>query len=206
MPRRPRIEFWFDYSSLYTYPALMRIEALADAHGVDVDWRPFLLRPVFSRIGWAGPPLFVHEAKGNYTWRDLERRCRLHGLRFQRPPVFPLPSLRPLRVATLGIGQPWLGEFSRQVMHAGFAEGRAIDSDEVLRPILSGLGLDVDALLAGAVSDANKAALRAHTDAAIARGVFGAPTMFAGREMFWGDDRVEEALAWARGGNDADPP
>src|SRR5690606_9895543 len=151
-------------------------------------------------------PLFVHEAKGHYTWRDLERRCRLHGLRFQRPPVFPLPSLRPLRVATLGIGQPWLGEFSRQVMHAGFAEGRAIDSDEVLRPILSGLGLDADALLAGAVSDANKAALRAHTGAAIARGVFGAPTMFAGREMFWGDDRVEEALAWARGGNDADPP
>jgi 2-hydroxychromene-2-carboxylate isomerase len=76
----------------------------------------------------------------------------------------------------------------------------------VLRPILSGLGLDADALLAGAVSDANKAALRAHTDAAIARGLFGAPTMFAGREMFWGDDRVEEALAWARGGNDADPP
>jgi len=205
MQQRPRIGIWFDYSSLYSYPAVMRVEALADAHGVDVDWRPFLLGPVFRRIGWSGPPLFVHEAKGDYSWRDIERRCRLHGLRFQRPPVFPLPSLRPLRVATVGVGQPWLGEFSRQVMHAGFAKGRAIDSDEVLRPILSGLGLDPDAVLADAASDATRAALRARTDEARERGVFGAPMVFVGREMFWGDDRLEDAMAWASGGGDADP-
>ena len=205
MDPRPRIEFWFDFTSTYSYPAAMRVEALAAAHAVEVDWRPFLLGPVFRRIGWDGPPLFVHQAKGDYVWRDMARRCRLHGLPFRRPPVFPLPSLRPLRVATVGVGQPWLGEFSRQVMHAGFAKGRAIDSDEVLRPILSGLGLDPDAVLADAASDANKAALRARTDEAAARGIFGAPMVFVGREMFWGDDRLEDAMAWATGGGDADP-
>lgn len=197
MPQRPRIAFWFDYSSLYSYPALMRVEAAAAARGVEVDWRPFLLGPVFRQIGWDGLPLFVHRAKGEYTWRDIERRCRLHGLPFLRPPVFPLPSLRPLRVATLGVGKPWLGEFSRRVMRAGFAEGRAIDSDEVLRPILSDLGLHADALLAAAATDAARDSLRSRTAKACARGIFGAPTLFAGDEMFWGDDRLEDAIAWA---------
>ena len=205
MPHHARIEFWFDFTSTYSYPAAMRVEALAGAHGVAVDWRPFLLGPVFRRIGWDGPPLFVHQAKADYVWRDLARRCRLHGLPFRRPGVFPLPSLRPLRIATLGVGQPWIGRFCRQVMHAGFGEGRAIDSDEVLRPILHGLGLDPDAVLADAASDANKAALRARTDEAAARGIFGAPMVFVGREMFWGDDRLEDAMAWATGGGDADP-
>lgn len=206
MDPRPRIELWFDFTSTYSYPAVMRIEALAGAHGVEVDWRPFLLGPVFRRIGWEGPPLFVHQAKADYVWRDLERRCRLHGLPFRRPAVFPLPSLWPLRIATLGVDQPWIGGFCRQVMHAGFGEGRAIDSDGLLRAILQGLGLDPDAVLADAVSDANKAALRTRTDEAAARGIFGAPMVFVGSEMFWGDDRLEDAMAWASGGGDAHPP
>ena len=87
MPHHARIEFWFDFTSTYSYPAAMRVEALAGAHGVAVDWRPFLLGPVFRRIGWDGPPLFVHQAKADYVWRDLARRCRVHGLPFRRPSV-----------------------------------------------------------------------------------------------------------------------
>lgn len=206
MDRRPGIEFWFDFTSTYSYPALMRVEPLARAHGLDVHWRPFLLGPVFRDMGWEGPPLFIHRAKADYVWRDLERRCRLHGLPFTRPPAFPLRSVLPLRIATLGSGQPWLGAFCRRVMEAGFAHARAIDSAEVLAPILRELGLEPGDVLARAAADANKAALRARTEEAAARGVFGAPMVFVGREMFWGDDRLEDAMAWASGGGDADPP
>lgn len=204
MSSRPGVEFWFDFTSLYSYPAVMRVEALAQAHGRSVLWRPFLLGPVFRALGWQGPPLFVHSAKGDYAWRDVARRCRLHGLPFQRPPAFPMPSVLALRVATLGVDAPWIGAFCREVMRVGFGEARAIDSEDVLGSILRGLGLAPGEVLARATSDSNKAALRARTEEATARGIFGAPMTCVDGEMFWGDDRLEEAMAW-EGGDDADP-
>lgn len=207
MSERGVLEVWFDFASNYCYPAVMRVEAMAGARGVDLRWRPFLLGPVFRAMGWDGSPLFAHEAKGRYVWRDMERRCRLHGLPFRRPGVFPRRSLLPMRIATLGVEQPWVGAFCRGVMQANFVHDREIDSDEAMRVLLTELGLPADGLLAAATTDANKAALRFRTDEARARGIFGAPMLLAGGEMFWGDDRLEEAVAWAAdGGDDAHPP
>lgn len=198
------LEFWFDFASNYCYPALMRVEALAAAQDVVVHWRPFLLGPVFRAMGRGEAPLFEHPAKGRYVWRDMERRCRLHGLPFRRPSVFPRRALLPMRIATLGVGQAWMGAFCRRAMHAAFALDREIDEDGAMRELLGDLGLPADRLIAAATDAGNKSALRARTDQALARGIFGAPMLLVGGEMFWGDDRLEEAVAWAaRGGDDA---
>jgi 2-hydroxychromene-2-carboxylate isomerase len=201
MHPRPRLEFWFDFSSNYCYPAIMRIEALAASQGVALQWRPFLLGPVFEALGWRGSPLFQHQAKGRYVWRDMERRCRGYGLPFTRPAVFPRRTLLPMRIATLGAQAPWIGDFCRGVMHMAFAEDRDTDSPAAMHALLLTLQLPAEALIEAALGEDNKVALRARTEEALARGVFGAPACFVGDELFWGDDRLDDALAWARHGD-----
>ncbi|MGJ4804157.1 2-hydroxychromene-2-carboxylate isomerase [Luteimonas sp. SDU82] len=207
MRTRGVLECWFDFASNYSYPAVMRVEALTAARGVALRWRPFLLGPVFKAMGREDSPLFAYEAKGRYVWRDMERRCRLHGLAFRRPGVFPRRALLPMRIATLGVEQPWIGAFCRGAMRLNFVHDREIDDADAMRALLAELALPADELLAAAMADANKAALRARTDEALARGIFGAPMLLADGEMFWGDDRLEEAVAWAAEGvGDAHPP
>ena len=110
----------------------------------------------------------------------------------------PRASLLPARVALLGVEQPWIGAFSRAVMDLNFARDREINTSDALAPILAGLGLPPEAILQEAQGEANKTRLRAQTEAAQARGVFGAPMMFVGEEMFWGNDRLDDALEFAR--------
>jgi len=206
MGQSPGIQLWFDFGSNYCYPAVMRVGALARAAGVHVHWRPFLLGPVFKAIGWNTPPLFAHPAKAGYVWRDMERRCRRHGLPFRQPDVFPRRALLPMRLATIAASEPWMEAFCQRTMLALFTHDRDIDRDEVMHEVLDGLRLPARSLLAAANAPAARSALRALTGQALDRGIFGAPTMFAGTEMFWGDDRLEDAISWAiSGGSDADP-
>src|SRR5947208_4300346 len=90
---RPVLQLWFEFASTYSYPAVQRIEALAAGLGVGVEWKPFLLGPVFKSQGWNDSPFNLYPAKGRYMWRDLERLCAKYGLPFHRPSVFPRPSL-----------------------------------------------------------------------------------------------------------------
>ena len=195
--RRRELEFWFEFGSNYSYLALMRIEALAARSGVALRWRPFLLGPIFRQFGWSSSPFVLQEAKGRYMWRDMEREARKYGLPFRRPSRFPRVALLPMRVATLGADQPWMGEFCRRVMRQNWVDDLEIDERTYVLRALDGLVGDAQALLAQAVGEPNKLRLRASTGEAQARGIFGAPTMFAGEEMFWGNDRLEDAVACA---------
>lgn len=186
------IELWFDYASNYSYLSVMRIEALAGG----VRWQPFLLGPIFKAQGWDNSPFVIYPLKGNYMWRDMERECAKYGLPWKKPSAFPRNSVLAARVGLLG--EPWTPEFSRRVMTANFVEDRDIGNTEVVSEILTGLGLDAPAILAAATSDANKAKLRAQTELASKRGIFGAPTFFVGDEMYWGNDRLDDALSAAR--------
>jgi len=199
-PQRPELAFWFEFGSNYSYLALMRIEELAQRSGVALRWRPFLLGPVFRQLGWSTSPFVLQEAKGRYMWRDMEREARKLGLPFVRPSVFPRVALLPMRVATLGAAQPWMGEFCRRVMRQNWVEDLEIDTPENVLRALDGLVDEPQAVLAAALLDENKLRLRASTEEALARGIFGAPTMFVGDEMFWGNDRLEDAIAWAAAG------
>jgi 2-hydroxychromene-2-carboxylate isomerase len=191
------IEFWFDFGSNYSYLSMMRIRRLALDAGMRIVLKPFMLGPIFKSLGWETSPFLLQTMKGNYVWRDMQRQCAKYGLRWQRPSVFPRNALLAARVALQGEGEPWLDAFCEQVMLANFADDREIGDEVVIHGILAGLGADSAAIFAAARTDACKAALRARTVEAQARGIFGAPMFFVGDEMYWGNDRLEDALAHA---------
>jgi 2-hydroxychromene-2-carboxylate isomerase len=195
------IEFWFDFGSNYSYLSMMRIRRLAAAAGVHVTLKPFMLGPIFKTLGWETSPFVLQTMKGKYVWQDMRRQCVKYGLRWQRPSVFPRNALLAARVALLGEGEPWVMDFCEQLMLANFADDREIGDPaviaDILDDVLPNLGADSAALIAAAGADASKAALRQRTADALARGIFGAPMFFVGDEMFWGNDRLEDALAHA---------
>lgn len=193
----PRLEFWFEFGSNYSYLAAMRIEELAHQAGVAVDWKPFLLGPIFQKFGWHTSPFVLQPAKGKYMWRDMEREAMKYGLPIVKPSVFPRVAVLPMRVAVFAADKPWIGEFCRNVMKQNWVEDLDINDERDVRRALTDLVPDPDAIIAAALSDANKLRLRSNTEEAYARGIFGAPTMFVGEEMFWGNDRLDDAINFA---------
>ncbi len=197
------LDFWFDFASSYSYPAVMRVGPLAAQAGVTVRLRPFLLGPIFKAQGWDTSPFNIYAAKGRHMWRDLERLCADLSLPLRRPDPFPQNSVLAARVALIGLTEDWADEFCRMVFQAGFAEGRRIDEAATIADILASLERDAEQILALAQSDDIKARLRLQTEEASRLGIFGAPS-FVTRdgELFWGNDRLERALAWStpRGG------
>jgi 2-hydroxychromene-2-carboxylate isomerase len=193
------LDFWYEFGSTYSYPAAMRIERLADAARVEVRWRPFLLGPIFKALGWNDSPFNIYAAKGRYMWRDLTRICEAEGLPLKLPPVqFPQNGLKAARLALVGERGGWTPAFSRGVFVASYAEQKDISDEETLRVILAALGVDAGAAFVAANAPDTKEALRAQTAQAQLRGLFGAPSFTVGEELFWGNDRLEAALAWAK--------
>lgn len=191
------LEFWFEFASTYSYPAASRLEAVASAAGIDVVWRPFLLGPIFADQGWDDSPFNLYPAKGRYMWRDLERLCESYGLPFRRPSVFPRAGLLAARVACAGQDESWLPAFANAVYRANFAEDREIATEEVVRDCLQAAGADPAAAIENANAQSNKLRLREQTDRARSLGIFGAPSFVVGDELFWGNDRLGEAVSFS---------
>ena len=193
-------EFWYEFASTYSYPAALRVAALAEARGVSLVWRPFLLGPIFASQGWRDLPFNLYPAKGRYMWRDLERTCEAMGVPFKRPEPFPQPSLLAARVALALEGEE-RANFSRQVYLAEFGRGLSIADRTTLASLIAACGVDPAATLGRAESDANKAALKAECARAAEIGIVGAPSIVASDgEVFWGNDRLEQGLDWAARG------
>ena len=200
------LEFWYEFGSTYSYPAAMRIEPLAEKAGVELRWRPFLLGPIFKAYGWNDSPFNIFEAKGRYMWRDLTRTCEGERIPLKLPPVrFPQNGLKAARLALVGEGEGWTPAFTRAVFLANYAEQKDISDEETLGAILATLGVDADAALAEASTLPIKDRLKQQTEEAAARGIFGAPSFTIGDELFWGNDRLEAALAWATAYNVISP-
>lgn len=196
---KPTLDFWFEFASTYSYPAAMRISPLAEAAGVAVRWRPFMLGPIFKEQGWTTSPFNLFPAKGRNMWRDLERTCGTIGLPFVRPTTFPQNTLLAARVALVGLAEAWGEDYCRAIYRAEFAEGRTVEEIKTIAGVLTGLGLDAGAVLDRAQSNENRSQLRAHTEEAQRLGIFGSPSFVtADGELFWGNDRLEAALNWAR--------
>jgi 2-hydroxychromene-2-carboxylate isomerase len=193
------LDFWFDFASTYSYLAAMRIGPLAEEASVRVRFRPFLLGPIFKAQGWDTSPFNLYPAKGRNMWRDLERSCADLKLPFRRPDPFPQNSLLAARAALVVLDQPWGEDFCRALFRAQFSEGRRIDDAAAVGDVLAGLKIDPQPVPAAAQSDAIKTRLRAQTEEAERLGVFGAPTFTtADGELFWGNDRLQPALRWAK--------
>jgi 2-hydroxychromene-2-carboxylate isomerase len=191
----PAIEFWFEFGSNYSYLSVMRIEEAAARSGVQIHWKPFLLGPIFRSFGWETSPFVLQKAKGDYVWKDMARECQKAGLAWRKPTTFPRTALLPMRVAILGAQQDWMGAYCRSIMSLNFVEDCDIDAPDVVVKVLDQLGLPSRDIVEAAQSDANKLKLREQTETAKAKGIFGAPTFFAGDDMFWGNDRLDDALA-----------
>jgi 2-hydroxychromene-2-carboxylate isomerase len=195
----PTIDFWYDLASSYSYPAAMRIEATAADAGIEVRWRPFLLGAIFKAQGWLDSPFNLLPVKGRYMQRDLERTCAALGLPFRRPKPFPQNSLTAMRIALIGHDEGWGAAFAKAVYRAEFAEGRNIGDRAALAALLSPLVREPEETIGRAEAPENKTRLRAETEEAQRLGVFGAPSFVTeDGELFWGNDRLEQALGWAR--------
>src|SRR5262245_38306113 len=177
------MEFWYEFGSTYSYPAVMRIEKLAGEAGVGVRWRPFLLGPIFQTLGWNDSAFNIFAAKGRDMLRDLARVCKAEGLPLKLPPAkFPQNGLKAARLALAGMSEGWTPSFTRAVFAANYAEQKDISEEATLRPILAALGVDAHAAFSAANTPENKDALRRQTEAA-SRGLFGAPSFTIGDEL-----------------------
>lgn len=194
------IDFYFDYSSPYGYFGSCRIEALAAKYGREVVWRPILLGAVFKVTG--GQPLPTVPLKGDYARRDILRCARYYGIPLKIPSKFPVATQAPARATY------WLWDrdpakakaLAAALFRAYFVEDRDISSPEVTAEVAAGVGLDGEALRAALQEPAVKERVRAETDAALARGVFGSPFFIVDGEPFWGVDRMDQLERWLETG------
>ncbi|HXC50171.1 MAG TPA: 2-hydroxychromene-2-carboxylate isomerase [Candidatus Limnocylindrales bacterium] len=189
------MDFWFEFGSTYSYPSAMRVEDEARARGVALRWRPFLLGPIFRTQGWLDSPFNIYPVKGKYMWRDLARICAAQNIPLRHPTSFPRNGLVAARIAARFDDAPWVPAFVRGIYEANFARDEEISDPAVVASVLAAVGQPAE-LVREASSEEAKSKLRTNTDEAIALGIFGAPSFVVGGELFWGNDRLETALAW----------
>ncbi len=191
------IEVWFEFASTYSYLTASRVEDVVRRSGLEMQWRPFLLGPIFRDKGWETSPFVLDPVKGAYMWRDMERRALQVGLPFKKPEKWPMNPILAARVATAAVNEPWCGAFVRGVFEAQYVHGQDISDARVIGTVLSDCGLEPVFWLARANDETIKSELRIRTDEARGHNIFGAPSFIVGHELFWGDDRLEDAVAWA---------
>ena len=191
-------EFFFDFGSPTSYLAWTQLPGLVAEAGAELRWRPMLLGGVFKATGNASP--VTVPAKGRWMFQDMARWARRYGVPLAMNPHFPINTLTLMRGAVgLQMRQP--ADFERYVeavYRAMWAQPVNMGDPAVMAEVLQRAGFDPAAFVALAGDAEVKAALVANTDEAVARGVFGAPTVFVGEQMFFGQDRLEfvrEALA-----------
>jgi 2-hydroxychromene-2-carboxylate isomerase len=194
------IEFYFDFSSPYSYLLSEQIEAVATRHGRSVKYRPTLLGAVFKQTG--AMPLVEVPLKGEYSKRDFLRSARYAGVKFSMPDAFPVSTVNAAR-ALLWLqssGSAKSVPFVHTVLRAYFTQNRNVSEAAVLADIAQELGIDPAAMAAAVQDPAIKEKLKAAVDESIARGVFGAPFVFVDGEPFWGNDRLPQIERWMQYG------
>jgi 2-hydroxychromene-2-carboxylate isomerase len=191
------IEFWFDFSSPYSYLASEKIEELAARHGRTVAFKPTLLGAIFKTTGGA-PLTELVQPKANYFTHDFERSARFAGVPYRKPSLFPISTVNAARALL------WLQEhdaalaarFFHAAFRAYFAQDRNLAEPTVLAVLATEVGADPVQVARGIQEQPIKDRLKALVDESIARGVFGAPTIFIDGEMFWGHDRLPQVERW----------
>lgn len=194
-------DFFFDIASGYSYLASSQVQPLAQRSGVRVRWRPFLLGAAFKATGNDTPARIP--AKAAWMVRDMALWARQYGMPVVFPSRFPIHSVAPLRLLVAAgrlHGEDAIARLAHPVFEAAWGLDQDVNDPAVLARCAATAGFDAAALAAETQSAGTKDALRANTDEAVARGVFGAPAFVVGDELFWGNDRlhfVEQALARA---------
>jgi len=193
------IDFWFTMGSTYSFLSVMRLADVERAHGVSFRWRPFHLLLILQEMKHV--PFADKPAKSAYMWRDIERRAAMYGFPARLPAPYPAKqSVVANLVATIGMREGWGADFVRAAYRRWLQLGQETGSEPNLSKSLDDIGQDPERVLQLAAGDDAKALLTAETDAARDLGIFGSPTFTVGRELFWGDDRLNDAISWCRAG------
>jgi 2-hydroxychromene-2-carboxylate isomerase len=195
-----QIDFWFTMGSTYSYLSVMRLGDVERAHGVTFHWRPFHLLLILQDMKHV--PFADKPAKSQYMWRDIERRAALYGLPVTVPAPYPArQSVAANLVAIVGMREGWGAEFVRAAYRRWLQQGEETGSEPNLSSSLRDIGQDPGRVLTLAkAKDANDLML-SETATAKQLGIFGSPTFAVGSEIFWGDDRLEDAINWSEHGN-----
>lgn len=183
-----KVEFYYDFSSPYTYIASTRIEKICEDNGAELEWKPFLLGGVFNEIG--SIPAVQIDNKFRYLRRDFEESARYYGADFNFPELFPLNSVRSMRGAFAALEQNKLVEYNHEMFRLYWIQGIDLSKAEILGEAVSKIGIDSEWFVNRIAEQEIKDNLREETNIAVQRGVFGAPTMFVDEKMFWGNDRL----------------
>jgi len=190
------IDFWFSIGSTYTCLTVMRLPAYAREHGLTFNWQPFNVRTILveqNNIPFAGKPV-----KAAYMWRDIERRAGKYRLSVKVPAPYPLEHL-PLanQVAFFGMQEGWGQDYVVATYRRWFRDGQPAGSEPNLSECLREIGQDPGRVIEAATSPAIEDGLASETERAKRLGVFGAPSFVVDGEVFWGDDRLEDAVSWS---------
>ena len=194
-----QIDFWFTMGSTYSYLSVSRLADVERSSGISFRWRPFHLLVILQEMKHI--PFGDKPAKSAYMWRDIERRAAMYGLPAKLPAPYPVKqSVVANLVAVVGLYEGWGADFVRAAYRRWFQLGQEIGSEPNVSESLRDVGQNPDRVLAQANAKDTRAILEAETNVARELGIFGSPTFVVGRELFWGDDRLDDAISWCRCG------
>lgn len=194
-----QIDFWFSIGSTYSYLTIMRLMDVERKTKVLFNWHPFSVRSIMmemENIPFANKPV-----KARYMWRDIERRAGMYGIPVAVPAPYPLEHFDLAnKVAVLGRAEGWCRDYTIATYKRWFQDGQSAGGEPNLTNSLIEIGQDPDRVVERANSPEIESAYRLSTETARELGIFGAPTFAVGEELFWGDDRLEDAISWSRVG------
>lgn len=193
------IDFWYSIGSTYTYLTVMRLSDYATKNGVIINWRPFVVRTIM--IEQKNIPFRNKPVKSAYMWRDIKRRVAMYGLTASLPAPYPLEEgALANQIALLGRQEGWVQEYTVETYRLWFVDGHPAGSEPNVSESLRRIGQDPVRVHEKAQSSEIVDALAAETVTARDMGVFGSPTFVVKEEVFWGDDRLDDAVSWCRHG------
>ena len=198
MQQSDPIDFWFSIGSLYTFLSVMRFDRVEDTTDVRFAWRPFRVRTIMQEMN--NLPA-AQPKKLAYAFRDVHRRAAMYGFAFEGEPPYPLKnSDLANRVAVVGAREGWCADYVRATYRRWFVEHQECGAEPNLSDSLREIGEDPRRVIALAQSEDTAREYQAATDHARQLGIFGAPSFVARGEVFWGDDRLEDAVTWHQRG------
>ena len=192
------IDFYFSIGSTYTYLTITRILDVEKKHSVKFNWKPFSVRAIMKEMNNIPFPK-EKVNKVNYMWRDIERRAKGYGFFAKTPVPYPLTQFDLAnKLAILGLEEGWGIDYVRLTYKRWFQEEKEPAVDPSISEICNELKIDKNKVIEKANSDKIEKEYLANTESARKNKVFGSPSFIVGNEMFWGDDRMEDAITWSK--------
>ena len=192
------IDFYFSIGSTYTYLSVTRIIDVEKKHQIRFNWKPFSVRAIMKEMNNIPFPKDKIN-KVNYMWRDIERRAESYGFFAKTPVPYPLSEFDLAnQIAILGLDKGWGTDYIRLTYKKWFQEGKEPAIDPSISEICKELGLNKNEIVSEAKSEIFEKKYISNTDSARENKVFGSPSFIVENEIFWGDDRMEDAIAWSK--------